>query len=147
MHKVQRPPAVLLVAAIIALVGYSSAATRAAAPGDEIHSRGGMAIAQADKPAATSPVPAKPASDAPVADKPQGDKPADKPVVAAPVKAVYPTVVDPKYAHELGPLGRLRTCADQFDANKATNSNAGMKWIDRSGGYYLQCSRLLKGKS
>jgi hypothetical protein len=30
-------------------------------------------------------------------------------------------------------------------ANKATNSNGSMKWIDKDGGYYAECVSRLKG--
>jgi len=40
---------------------------------------------------------------------------------------------------------RTLTCADQFNANKATNGNGGMKWIEKSGGYYSECVVRLKG--
>jgi len=122
-------------------------------------SRAETRLAQADTPAATppattSPATAPPAMTPPEAAKPQDEKPATNSnaapanPTAAPVKeAVFPPAVDPKYSHEIGPLGRMRTCADQFTANKATDSNGGMKWIDRHGGYYLECSRRLKAHS
>lgn len=78
-------------------------------------------------------------------DNAAGAKPADKKVAAPANPAVFPSAVDPKYIHELGTLGRMRTCADQFTANKATNSNGGMRWIDRTGGYYLECTKRIKG--
>ena len=37
------------------------------------------------------------------------------------------------------------TCADQFTANKATNANGGLKWIEKGGGYYSECVSRLKG--
>jgi hypothetical protein len=118
-------------------------------------SRAETRLAQANTPAAappatTSPAAAPPAAATPPA-KPQDEKPAANssaapanPTAAPAKEAVFPSAVDPKYSHEVGPLGRMRTCADQFTANKATDSNGGMKWIDRHGGYYLECSRHLK---
>jgi hypothetical protein len=38
----------------------------------------------------------------------------------------------------------MRTCVDQYVANKATNGNAGMKWIEQGGGYYSVCNQNLK---
>jgi hypothetical protein len=61
------------------------------------------------------------------------------------IDAVFPEAIAPKYSKEDPDSARMHTCADQFTANKAANANAGMKWIDKSGGYYLECSRKLKG--
>jgi hypothetical protein len=30
-------------------------------------------------------------------------------------------------------------------ANKATNANGGLRWIERGGGYWSECNRHLKG--
>jgi len=38
----------------------------------------------------------------------------------------------------------MHTCVDQYIANKATNSNGGMKWIEAGGGYYTACNKNLK---
>jgi hypothetical protein len=59
--------------------------------------------------------------------------------------AVFPNAVDPKYAKETAGKGRMHTCVDQYNANKATNANGGMKWIEKGGGYWSQCSKHLKG--
>jgi len=59
--------------------------------------------------------------------------------------AVFPSAVAPKYAGESPDKARTLTCADQFNANKATNANGGMKWIEKSGGYYSECVSRLKG--
>ena len=58
--------------------------------------------------------------------------------------AVYPNAVDPKYAKETAGKGRMHTCVDQYNANKATNGNGGMKWIEKGGGYYSECNKKLK---
>jgi hypothetical protein len=59
--------------------------------------------------------------------------------------AVFPTAISPKYAGEKDlDKARKQTCADQFTANKATNANGGMKWIDKDGGYYGECASRLK---
>jgi hypothetical protein len=31
-----------------------------------------------------------------------------------------------------------------IDANKATNANGGLKWIEKGGGYYSECNKRLK---
>lgn len=59
--------------------------------------------------------------------------------------AVYPNAIDPKYAKETPGKGRLHTCVDQYNANKTTNGNGGMKWIEKGGGYYSECNKKLKG--
>ena len=58
---------------------------------------------------------------------------------------VFPTAIAPKYAAEQPDKARTLTCADQFTANKATNGNGGLKWIEKSGGYYSECVIRLKG--
>ena len=60
-------------------------------------------------------------------------------------QAVFPTTVAPKYSGENPDKARTLTCADQFTANKATNGNGSMKWIDKDGGYYAECVTRLKG--
>ena len=59
--------------------------------------------------------------------------------------AVFPSAIDPKYANEFSDKGRVKTCADQFNLNKAVNANGGMRWIDKGGGYYAECNRRLNG--
>ena len=59
--------------------------------------------------------------------------------------AIFPIAVDPKYAKESAGKARMHTCVDQYNANKATNANGGMKWIQKGGGYYSECNKKLKG--
>jgi hypothetical protein len=59
--------------------------------------------------------------------------------------AIYPNAIDPKYAKETAGKARLHTCVDQYNANKTTNGNGGMKWIEKGGGYYSECNKKLKG--
>jgi hypothetical protein len=58
---------------------------------------------------------------------------------------VFPTAMSPKYASESAGMARMHTCVDQYNANKATNSNGGLKWIEKGGGYYSECNKKLKG--
>ena len=59
--------------------------------------------------------------------------------------AVFPTVIAPKYASEKDLDKALtKTCADQFTANKASNANGGLKWVEKDGGYYAECINRLK---
>jgi hypothetical protein len=104
-----------------------------------------QAAAPAAAPAATPGAPAAPA--APKAAEAKGKKeaaPAAAP--AAPAgPAVFPSAVDPKYSKESAGRARMHTCVDQYNANKATNGNGGLKWIQKGGGYYSECTKKLKG--
>jgi hypothetical protein len=85
------------------------------------------------------------------AKKEAAPKDAAKKEAAAPAApsgpAVYPNAVDPKYSKETAGKARMHTCVDQYNANKATNANGGMKWIQKGGGYYSECSKKLKGSA
>ena len=59
--------------------------------------------------------------------------------------AVYPTAVDSKYSKETAGKARMHTCVDQYNANKAANTNGGLKWIQKGGGYCSECNKKLKG--
>jgi hypothetical protein len=62
------------------------------------------------------------------------------------VNAVFPTAISPKYENEKDlDKARTKTCGDQFTANKATNSNGGLVWVEKDGGYYAECIIRLKG--
>jgi hypothetical protein len=93
---------------------------------------------------------AAPTAAAPAAPEPKQAKkeaaPAAAPAPTLPAgPAIYPNAVDPKYAKETPGKARLHTCVDQYNANKATNGNGGMKWIEKGGGYYSECNKKLKG--
>jgi hypothetical protein len=59
--------------------------------------------------------------------------------------AVFPNAVDPKYSKESQGKARMHTCVDQYNANKTSNGNGGLKWIQKGGGYYSECTKRLKG--
>jgi hypothetical protein len=63
----------------------------------------------------------------------------------ASANAVFPEALSPKYSNESAGKARMHTCLDQYDANKATNANGGLKWIAKGGGYYSECNKQLKG--
>jgi hypothetical protein len=88
---------------------------------------------------------AAPAAPPPVAEtKPaRAPKPAAAPVEVG--NAVFPSAVSPKYAQESAGKARMHTCVDQYHANKASNENGGLKWIQKGGGYYSECNKKLKG--
>jgi hypothetical protein len=68
------------------------------------------------------------------------------PASPAPVgNAMYPNAVDAKYGKESAGKGRMHTCLDQYNANKANGGNGGLKWIEKGGGYYSECNKRLKG--
>jgi hypothetical protein len=85
------------------------------------------------------------------AKKEAAPKEAAKKEAAAPAApsgpAVYPSAVDAKYSKETTGKARMHTCVDQYNANKATNANGGLKWIQKGGGYYSECSKKLKGSA
>lgn len=69
-----------------------------------------------------------------------------KPAAAGRAKAaIFPRTVSPKYSDLSAGKARLKTCADQYNANKAANANGTLKWIEKGGGYWSQCNTKLKG--
>jgi hypothetical protein len=64
---------------------------------------------------------------------------------AASSNAVFPTSLSSKYSTEAPGKARMHTCLDQYNANKASNANGGLKWIEKGGGYYSECNKRLKG--
>ena len=72
--------------------------------------------------------------------------PAAKPATTAKAKpAVFPKAVATKYNDLTAGKARLKTCADQYNANKTANANGELKWIEKGGGYWSQCNAKLKG--
>ena len=69
------------------------------------------------------------------------------PAAAPSGPAVFPKAVDPKYSKETEGKARMHTCVDQYNANKASNANGGLKWIQKGGGYYSECTKKLKGSA
>ncbi len=84
---------------------------------------------------------AAPASNS--ASTPAAPKPAAAP--AATGNAVFPSAIDSKYSKDSPGKARRETCLDQYRANKANNANGGLKWIQKGGGYYSECTKRLKG--
>jgi hypothetical protein len=101
------------------------------------------AAAPATAPAAA---PAAPAAPKEAEAKPKKEAaPAATPAAAPAGNAVFPTAVDAKYSKETAGKARMHTCLDQYNANKASNGNGGLKWIEKGGGYYSECNKKLKG--
>ena len=108
--------------------------------------------AQCGADATAAPTAAAPAAAAPAAEPKEAAKKASKKEAkeaAAPAApsgpAVYPNAVDSKYSKEKAGAARRHTCLDQYNANKASNGNGGLKWIQKGGGYYSECTKKLKG--
>ena len=94
--------------------------------------------------ASAAPAPAAAQTTAPAA-TPSRATTGAKPPSAAAGNAVFPSAVAPKYSKESEGKARMHTCLDQYNANKASNANGGMNWIQKGGGYYSECNRRLKG--
>ena len=104
--------------------------------------------AECGKDATAAPAPAGPAPAAAKPEKtaaPAAAKPEKTAAPAASGKAVFPSAVDSKYSKETAGKARFQTCLDQYKANKATNANGGLKWIEKGGGYWSECDKHLKG--
>jgi hypothetical protein len=126
-----------------------SAKYKAAKAAGEVQKWNDFRKAQCGADAAAAPA-AAPAAAAPAAPKEAEAKP--KKPEAAPAAApapsgpaTFPTAVDSKYSKESAGKARMHTCLDQYNANKATNGNGGLKWIQKGGGYYSECNTKLKG--
>jgi hypothetical protein len=94
---------------------------------------------------AAAPAAAAPAAPAPTTTAKKEAAPAPAPAPVAAGNAIFPSAVDAKYAKETAGKGRMHTCVDQYNANKASNGNGGLKWIQKGGGYYSECNKRLKG--
>ena len=73
---------------------------------------------------------------------------ASKPAASTPAaagNAVFPSAVSSKYSKETEGKARMHTCLDQYNANKTSNGNGGLNWIQKGGGYYSECNKRLKG--
>lgn len=99
-------------------------------------------------PEATPPVPQTPelpvAEAPPVAAAPAPEPTVVPPAVPAPERgaaAVFPSEISPVHAGEKPETALLKTCADQYRANVATNSNGGLK----RNAYLKECKKRLKG--
>jgi hypothetical protein len=97
----------------------------------------------ATPPAMTRAEKRKAAKDARAAAAPATTTTAAVPAVAG--SAVFPAKVSDTYASKKPSKARMSTCLDQYRANKASNGNGGLKWIQKGGGYYSQCNKKLKG--
>ena len=76
---------------------------------------------------------------------PKGGGTATTTGIGAAGTATFPSAVAPKYSKEPAGKARMQTCLDQYNANKASDRNGGLKWIGKGGGYYSECNKRLKG--
>jgi hypothetical protein len=106
-----------------------AAAAGAPAPGAEAVAKPAKSKVKSTTTAATPPAAAAPAAAA-----------AAKPVTAA----VFPAAISATHKDKKPSKARFATCLDQYKANKAANANGGMKWIQKGGGYFSQCTQKLK---
>lgn len=103
----------------------------------------------------TPAVPSAPAVTKPSAPSVPSTSASSKPSVAAPAlptgsvqtggRAVFPSAISPEFAKLSAGRARLKTCAAQYQANKANGGNAGLTWISKGGGYWSACNAHLKG--
>jgi hypothetical protein len=100
--------------------------------------------ADATPAAAPAAAPAAPAAPKQAEAKPKAAAPAAAPAFPS-GPAIFPLALSPKYAQESAGKARMHTCLDQYNANKATNGNGDLKWIQKGGGYYSECNKRLKG--
>jgi hypothetical protein len=102
----------------------------------------GAATPSAPPPTTTQAAPPPAAAPAPEKHK-KKEAAAPAPVPTGPI--VFPSAISPQYASDKPGKAREKTCLDQYHANKATNSNGGLRWIEKGDGYYSECNKKLKG--
>ena len=78
----------------------------------------------------------------PPVEKPVAEKPAVASKKGAPV---FPGAVSPKFAELGAGRARQKTCSEQYQANKASDGNGGLRWLEKGGGYWSLCNKKLKG--
>ena len=107
------------------------------------------AAAAKASPAAPAPTPTAAPAPAPAAPAPAPtttSRAAPPPAApAAAGSAVFPTALSSDFSKESAGKARMHTCLAQYKANKTTNGNGGLKWIEKGGGYYSECNKRLKG--
>ncbi len=68
----------------------------------------------------------------------------DTPTVTAPRGVTFPKAVSKKFATETPGKARMHTCLEQYYDNKDSDKLAGLRWIQKGGGYYSLCNARLK---
>ena len=118
------------------------AAAAKAAPAAPAAATPTVAPAPAPAPVAPTPTVAPAPRSAPAAPTTTAARPAAPVATGA---TVFPTALSPQFSTESAGKQRMHTCLAQYNANKATNGNGGLKWIMKGGGYYSECNKRLKG--
>lgn len=57
---------------------------------------------------------------------------------------VFPAKIPAEFAALPAGRARMKACVAQYNANKENGGNAGLKWIQKGGGYWPQCNARLK---
>jgi hypothetical protein len=70
--------------------------------------------------------------------------PAPAPSPAAVSDVVFPRAISPKYTGQSAAKARLHTCLDQYKANRTNNANGTLRWLEKGGGYYSECTKRMK---
>ncbi len=96
-----------------------------------------------DTTAATTPAAATPAKATKASKTDDFEEPA-APTTAAPRGVSFPRAVAAKYSTEAAGKARMHTCVDSYNDNKAKGTLAGLKWIQKGGGFYSLCNARLK---
>ena len=104
---------------------------------------GGSATPTTTAAPTTAPAPKAPTTTA----APAAPAPAAPTTAATGGAAVFPTAVSSEFSKESAGKGRMHTCLAQYKANGSSKgaANAGLKWIEKGGGYYSECNKRLKG--
>lgn len=76
-----------------------------------------------------------------------GDREPPAPTTAAPRGVTFPRNVAAKFSNESAGKARMHTCLEQYHIAKNNNALAGLKWIQKGGGYYSLCNARLKASS
>ncbi|WP_291362854.1 hypothetical protein [Acetobacter sp. UBA5411] len=87
-----------------------------------------------------------PATEAAAENKPESKAKAASKASTYTGNAVFPSKVSSKYSSLSAGKARMKTCLDQYHANKASGGNGGLTWIQKGGGYYSVCTKRLKGE-
>jgi hypothetical protein len=96
---------------------------------------------------ATAASPPAPVAAAPAPTATPAPAPAQAPTASVKTASqpVFPGAVSAKFAELRPSQARQKTCSEQYQANKASDANGGMRWLEKGGGYWSLCNKKLKG--
>lgn len=78
------------------------------------------------------------------ADKTQTSTTASLAPQEAPAGVTFPATIAAAFTQETPSKARMRTCLQQYHANKEAGTLSGLRWIQKGGGYYSLCNKKLK---